>query len=80
MSRLALRDSALQCQRTIDSFLQTIVKYQPHLRLGGSLSGWKDGLKKVQWHLCKKEELVKFRAEIGLHSQSIQVLMLSIQA
>jgi hypothetical protein len=77
--RAALREAATECQRTIDKFLQELVKYQPHLRLGGSLSSWRDGFRKIQWRLCQKEELVRFRAEIGFHAHSIHMLMLGIQ-
>ena len=77
--RVALRQAASQCQVSIDDFLKGLSKYQPHLRSGGSSRNWKAAFRKIQWHLCKKDDLVKFRAEIGFHTQSIQMLMLSIQ-
>lgn len=59
---LALKQAAAQCQHTIDDFLQRIRKFQPALRLGGSKSSWRDGLRKVEWALCKKEDVRSFRA------------------
>lgn len=75
----ALGQAAIQCQDSIDSFLKDLAKYHPCLRLGGSVCAWKDTLRKIQWRLCKKEYLVRFRAEIGFHVQSIQMLMLTVQ-
>ena len=77
--RAALRQAVIQCRESIDTFLKELTKYQPHLRLGGSFSLWKDAFRKVQWRLCKKEDLIRFRAEIGFHTQAIQMLMITIQ-
>jgi hypothetical protein len=77
--RAALRQAATQCQNSIDRFLKDLAKYHPYLRLGGSVCAWKDTLRKIQWRFCKTEDLVRFRAEIGFHAQSIQILMLTIQ-
>jgi hypothetical protein len=77
--RAALRQAVTQCQNSIDSFLRDLAKYHPYLRLGGSVCAWKDTLRKIQWRFCKKKDLVQFRAEIGFHAQSIQMLMLTIQ-
>ena len=77
--RAALRHAATQCQTSIDNLLKDLTKYSTHLRLGGSLCAWKDAYRKIQWRLCKKDDLVRFRDEIGFHVQSIQMLMLTIQ-
>ena len=77
--RVALRQTASNCQASISHFLEGLSKYQPHLRSGGSSRHLKDAFRKIQWHLCKKDDLVKFRAEIGFHTQSIQMMMLCIQ-
>jgi hypothetical protein len=77
--RTALRTAVKECQTCIDNFLKDLTKYSRHLRLGGSQCTWKDAFRKIQWQLCKKDDLVRFRDEVGLHVQSIQVLMLSIQ-
>jgi predicted HicB family RNase H-like nuclease len=77
--RAALREASKQCQTSIDNFLKDLMKYSTNLRLGGSLCAWKDAYRKIQWKLCKKDDLVRFREEIGFHVQSIQMLMLTIQ-
>ena len=73
----ALQHAITLCRASIDNFMHTISKYPPHLRLGGSLNRHKDMLRKVQWRFCKREDVVRFRAQIGFHARSIQMLMLS---
>jgi hypothetical protein len=45
---IALRQSASQCQRMIDSFWKKIQKYPMHLKTGGSTSKMKDSWMKVR--------------------------------
>ncbi|KAL8691906.1 MAG: hypothetical protein Q9218_002952 [Villophora microphyllina] len=78
---LALKQSAAQCQRTVTDFLTEIASYQPHL-LGISISAshtlctkWK----KVKWALCKKKDLVQFRSNLLAHTESIQLLLTTVQ-
>ena len=79
----ALRLAASQCQSTIDEFLESVARYQPHLRSFGSgpgaLSWSKDAWIKVQWHLCKEKDLTKFRARLQGHVMSIDLVMTAIQ-
>lgn len=77
--RVALRQAATQCQATIDNFMQGLRKYQPQLGNPRASGGWRDTLRRIQWQLCKKDDLVNFRAQVGFHAQSIQMLILSIQ-
>ena len=58
----AIKQVATQCQETITDFLKSLEKYQPSLRAHGSGSSWRDGLRKMQWALFKKEDIQKFRA------------------
>lgn len=71
----ALKCAATQCQLTIDKFMTKLQKYQPSLNAQGSGSNWRDGLRKVQWALCKKEDLATFKAEISGHAVAINMLM-----
>lgn len=75
----ALRQAATQCQETIDAFLQTVGKYQPALSSGISRSSLKDGLRKIQWALCKKDDVENFRAKISGHTGAINLLLMTIQ-
>ena len=77
--QIALRQAATQCQDTIDEFLQRIRKFQPALSNGTSRSGLKVSLRKVQWALCKKEDVEKFRAQISGHAASINMLLMTVQ-
>lgn len=76
---VALRQAASQCQRTIDAFWEKIRKYQPSLREGGSGSRVKDAWRKVKWAVCKKDDLVKFKADLVGHTESIELLLTTVQ-
>ncbi|CZR68083.1 uncharacterized protein PAC_17982 [Phialocephala subalpina] len=75
---IALRQAACQCQTTIDEFWEKIKKYQPSLREGGSGSRVKDGWRKIRWALCKKDDLVKFKADLVGHTESIELLLMTL--
>jgi hypothetical protein len=76
---IALHSTVALCRSSIDSFVEGIGKYQPHLRLGGSNNHYLTVLRKVQWRLCKREDLLRFQAEIESYTQIIQLLMMRIQ-
>ncbi len=76
---LALQQAATQCQQTIDGFLQRVRKFQPALTTGGSKSPWRDGLRKLEWALYKKEDVQKFRAQLNGHTTSINILVMTLQ-
>ena len=75
---VALRQAATQCQQTIDEFLLRIRKFQPSLRKGGSKSSWRDGLRKVEWALYKKDDVERFRAQLNGHTASINILLITV--
>ncbi|KAI1080365.1 hypothetical protein F5B20DRAFT_540353 [Whalleya microplaca] len=79
VEKIALRQAAAQCQRTIDDFWGTIQKYHPNLQEGGSSSRLRDGWVKVKWVLLKKEDLEKFKRDIAAHTNSITILLLTTQ-
>ena len=76
---VALRQAASQCQNTIDTFWTTIKKYQPSLRSNGSGSRVKDGWRKVKWAVCKSDDVAKFKADLMGHTESIELLLMTIQ-
>jgi hypothetical protein len=76
---IALRQSASQCQRTIDNFWKKIQKYQRHLRTGGSTSKLKDSWMKVRWAMCQQEDLARFQTDLAAHTQSINIIMTTLQ-
>lgn len=76
---VALQQAASQCQRTIDDFWKKIKKYQPALGSNGTPSRLKDGWMKIRWAVCKKEDINAFKADVAAHTESIQLLLTSIQ-
>jgi hypothetical protein len=74
---IALRQAAAQCQRTIDSFLKRIEKYQPGL--SDDREGVRGKWMRVRWAVCKREDVVRFKADLVGHTESIQVLLMAIQ-
>lgn len=76
---VGLRQAAAQCQQTIDGFWQKIQKYQPHLQSNGSGSGLKDEWMKIKWAICRKEDVAKFKAALIGHTDSIQILLATVQ-
>ena len=76
---IALRQAASQCQQTIDDFWKKIQKYQPHLRTNGSDSRVKDNWMKIKWALCKNGDVATFKADLVGHTESIQLLLATVQ-
>lgn len=76
---VSLRQAAAQCQRTIYDFWKKVQKYQPRLKTGGSGSRLKDGWMKIQWAVCKKEDVANFKADLVGHTESIQLLLMAMQ-
>lgn len=76
---IALQQAAAQCQRTIDAFWKKIQKYQPSLKAGGSGSRVRDGWMKIKWALLKKEDLVRFKMDLVGHTESIEMLLATLQ-
>ncbi|MCJ1249967.1 hypothetical protein MMC30_007193 [Trapelia coarctata] len=78
--RAALRQAASQCQRTIDDFWKKTQKYQTHLSQSGHSSlGVNEAWMKVRWAVCKKDDLVRFRADLEGHARSIEMLLAAVQ-
>lgn len=76
---IALQQAAAQCQRTIDDFMKKLQKYQPHLQAGGSNMKLKDKWMKIRWAVCKKEDVARFKADLVGHTESIQLLLTTMQ-
>lgn len=76
---IALRQAAAQCQRTIDAFLEKVKVYQPSLKSGGSGNRLRDGWRKFKWAVCKKEDVVRFRAELMAHTEAIEMILTTVQ-
>ena len=66
------------CYESVESFLQSISEYQPHL--GPNSSGFASNYRKIKWALCKKDDVAKFRGQLGRHISSINMLLITFQA
>ncbi len=77
---LALKQSAAQCQLTISDFLSKTASYQPHLLCpNGVSSSLRGRWKKVKWAMCKRKDAVQFKTDLLAHTESIQLLLATIQ-
>ena len=65
------------CQKSIDDFLISIAKYQPHLH--AQASGWQSSYRKVKWVLCKKGDVAHFIAQVARHASAIMRLLVTFQ-
>jgi hypothetical protein len=80
----ALYDTAkrtvAKCRVSLDAFTKRIAKYESSLAASGSGSIIKDTARKLQWRASQKEaELVKFRAEVTGYTDSINMLIATVQ-
>ena len=77
---VAIGQAVSRCWQCLESFLSTIAKYQPWLRTKGPAGlAWKANLKKIQWALCKKDDVSRLRAQLERHSSSISMLLVTLQ-
>ena len=75
---LALKQSATQCQETINDFLRNTESYQPHLLQKKDASTANDQWKKIKWALCKKKDLAQFKVDLLVHTDSISLLLTTL--
>ena len=76
--KAAVQRATTACQQCIDDFFARLSKYQPHLREG--VSGWLSSYRKIQWAVCRKEDVARFRSQLERHSSSINMLIITFQA
>lgn len=74
----ALERALRTCQESIDAFLSSVSKYQTHLN--PTASGLQSNYRKIKWALCKKDDVAQFRAQLGRHASSINMLLITFQA
>ena len=77
---LALKQSAAQCQRTMTNFLDRTQAYQPQvLDTNGTGDTLQAKWRRLKWALCKKREVVQFKTDLLAHTESIQMLLSTVQ-
>ena len=80
----AIKNSVEGCRECTNKFISKIVKFKIlEKQLGGdgkwSLSFLKGIARRIQWSLCKKEDVAQFRDEVAGHVDAIQMLLLTFQ-
>ena len=74
----AIKRAVDACYGSLESFLASISEYHPHLTTVSS--GFTSNYRKIKWALCKKDDVAKFRAQLGRHISSINMLLITLQA
>ena len=74
----AIRRTVDASYNSVETFLESISDYQPHL--GTNSSGFRSNYRKIKWALCKKDDVTKFRAQLGRHISAINMLLITFQA
>lgn len=74
----AIRRTVDASHDSVESFLESISDYQPHL--GTNSSSFRSSYRKIKWALCKKDDVTKFRAQLGRHTSAISMLLITFQA
>ena len=78
--KIALEQAAFQCQESIEDFLKRSAKFKAPLGVLTTSSkwSWRANLHKIQWALCKENEVDKLRATITGHTSTINILLATI--
>ena len=74
----AIRRTVDASYDSVESFLESISDYQPHL--ASNSSSFRSNYRKIKWALCKKDDVSKFRAQLGRHISAINMLLITFQA
>ena len=64
------------CRECIDRFIVKITYYQS---LTAGTSSIEDQVRKIAWTQCKKEDLHKFKEDLGFYVSAINVLLITLQ-
>lgn len=67
------------CRECVTDFLADIAKFELLKTKSITVRRLKTGLKKVQWALCKKEDVLNFKGHLETHLSALQLLLLTFQ-
>ena len=73
----AIEEAKARLRDCVKIFVSRIAKYQPWLQ--PNKKGWTASLRKIQFELCTKEDLLHFRSQLERHSSSINMLLITLQ-
>lgn len=68
------QNTAEDCQRCIEVFSKQTVQFDRSLGVGNGGNVCKDVTRKVRWHMEKKQEVMRFRAELSQHISTLNML------
>ena len=82
--REAVKKTVERCRICVEDFLLGITKFEILGAISNTQNKFsklalKECLRKVQWSLCKKEEIAKFKSEVQMHVDAVQMLLLTFQ-
>ena len=66
---------ANQARQCIKVFLKNIRNYEPNLSKRGSGNVVRDAFKKVQWRVCRSDELSKLQVEVDVFCSTLSLLL-----
>ncbi|KAK3171396.1 hypothetical protein OEA41_003480 [Lepraria neglecta] len=75
---LAVNEALNDCRLCMETFLQRIGNFSSlgtKAATAWPLPAFRENLRKVQWALLKKADIAKFRAEIQLHADALDMLL-----
>ncbi|KAF2814381.1 uncharacterized protein BDZ99DRAFT_568011 [Mytilinidion resinicola] len=64
-----------KCRVSVDGFTKRIRKFNSSLSATGSGSAVKHAARKIQWHISRKDEVVRFRTELSAYTNSMNMLL-----
>lgn len=78
----AIAGAVQRCQQTIDSFLERMAKFEL-LKLTDLSAGWAVKVvavaRKIQWAVCKKDDIAKFTEDVHKQIEEIGLLIATLQ-
>lgn len=72
------RKAALDCRQPVEAFLARIKRYDTSFGDGASRNIIRNAAMKIQWQVSQKDEVTRFRAQIGAHSSSINMILATL--
>ena len=67
------------CRECITDFLAEVAKFELLRKKSVTVKRLKSGLRRVQWSLCKKEDILQFKGHLETHLSALQLLLLTFQ-
>jgi hypothetical protein len=80
----AIKIAVERCRQCVNNFLTRIDKFQVLKKTAQPQpqqfrQSLQVAARKLQWSLCRKEDVAKFRAEVSGHVDALQLLVLTLQ-